>query len=253
MLTLAIWWVGTFLEALLLMRGLQAKLVRVFPIFYSYLFLVFVGEILRFLSYHWFASHYYEVYWSTQVLSLVGGSAVIFEIYRVGLRRFPGTARMTQYLLLIVFGLVFSKALVRTSSGLYDRFAGTMVDLERDLRIVQAVALLALLSLFLLYAIPFGRNLRGIFVGYGLFISMIVTQFTLLRFFTSNVVVFWSYLQPVCYLMVLCLWIVALWSLDGVREVKPAMQFVDDYQTLASATGRQLERTFSRLTGTVRP
>jgi hypothetical protein len=254
MLTLAIWWVGTFLEALLLMRGLQTKLIRVFPIFFSYLLIVFVSEILRFFTYHWYASSAYrDVYWSTQFLSLVVGSAVIFEVYRVGLKRFPGTARMTQYLLLVVFGLVFAKALVRTSGGLYDWFVGTLVDLERNLRVVQAVALLALLSLFLIYAIPFGRNLRGILIGYGMFIAMTVTQFTLHHYFANDVVAFWSYLQPICYLFVLSVWLAAVWSPDGAVEETPVSEPEHDYQILASSTGQQLERTFARLTWTARP
>jgi hypothetical protein len=35
MLTMVIWWLAILLEALLLIRGFQEKLVRRFPIFYS--------------------------------------------------------------------------------------------------------------------------------------------------------------------------------------------------------------------------
>jgi hypothetical protein len=255
MLTLAIWWVGTLLEALLLWRGVQAKLFRVFPIFYSYLFLVLTGEVLRFTTYRWFPHSYAIVYWFTQFLSLIVGSAVIFEIYRVGLGRFPGTARMTQYFLLIVFGIVFVKTVAKNfaSADLYPWITGSLVDLERNFRIVQAVALVALLSLFFLYAIPFGRNLRGILVGYGLFIGATITQFTLLFYWRhDDVAAFWNYLQPICYLFVLCFWTASLWSLDIVPEVEPQMQLERDYQMLADSTRRQFERTLSRLTWTAR-
>jgi hypothetical protein len=255
MLTLAIWWVGTLLEALLLWRGVQAKLVRVFPIFYSYLLVVLVSEVVRFVAYHSHPSSYAFVYWFTQFLSLVVGSAVIFEIYRVGLGRFPGTARMTQYFLLIVFGIVFVKTVAKNfaSADLYPWITGSLVDLERNFRIVQAVALVALLSLFFLYAIPFGRNLRGILVGYGLFIGATITQFTLLFYWRhDDVAAFWSYLQPICYDLVLCFWTASLWSLDIVPEVEPQMQLERDYQMLADSTRRQFERTLSRLTWTAR-
>jgi len=255
MLTLAIWWVGTLLEALLLLRGMQAKLIRVFPIFYSYLLVVFSSEILRFTTYSWYAARYAQVYWVTQFLSLVVGSAVIFEIYRVGLRRFPGTAQMTRYLLLIVFGIVFAKTLVKNSvsNDLYPWITSSLEDLERNLRIVQAVGIVALLALFFLYAIPFGKNLRGILMGYGLFIGMTITQLTLLYYVHNDVAVFWNYLQPICYLLVLCLWTSSLWSPDRVSEIEPHTELEHDYQMLASSTRRQLERTLSRLTWTARP
>jgi hypothetical protein len=254
MLTLGIWWVGTLLEALLLWRGVQAKLVRVFPIFYSYLLLVLVSEVVRFVTYHSYASRYAFVYWLTQFLSLVVGSAVIFEIYRVGLSRFPGTARMAQYFLLIVFGIVFGKTVTNNFGPTELWITGSLVDLERNFRIVQAVALVALLSLFFLYAIPFGRNLRGILAGYGLFIAATITQFTLLFYWRhDDVAAFWNYLQPICYDLVLCFWAVSLWSLDTVPEVEPQMQLEHDYQMLANSTRRQFERTLSRLTWTARP
>lgn len=251
MLTLAIWWLGILLEALLLVRGLQEKLVRHFPIFYSYILFVFVEEFLRFSVYRWFSSHYSQVYWATQFLSLVIGSAVILEIYRVGLRSFPGTARMARYLLLIVFGAVFAKTLANPSGGLFWWFAKRSLVLERNLRIVQALAILTLVSLFLWYAIPFGKNLKGIVFGYGLFIAMSIVQLTL-SYTWGNIRLFWPYVQPVSYLLVLGLWASALWSVQPVPEGKPAMQLEDDYAVLVASTRSQLRRTLVCLGWAVR-
>jgi hypothetical protein len=248
---MTIWWLAILLEALLLVRGLPGKLVRQFPIFYSYILFVFVEEFLRFSVYRWFSSHYSQVYWITQFLSLVIGSAVIFEIYRVGLRSFPGTARMARYLLLIVFGAVFAKALANPSGGLFWWFAKRSLVLERNLRIVQALAILTLVSLFLWYAIPFGRNLKGIVFGYGLFIAMSIVQLTL-SYTWGDIRLFWPYVQPVSYLLVLGLWASALWSVQPVPEGKPAMQLEDDYEVLVASTRSQLRRTFARLGWAVR-
>jgi len=46
------------------------------------------------------------------------------------------------------------------------------------MRTVQALAIAALVALFLVYSIPFGRNLKGILLGYGLFIGASVMWFT---------------------------------------------------------------------------
>jgi hypothetical protein len=251
MLTMTIWWLAISLEALLLIRGLQEKLVRQFPIFYSYILFVFVEEFLRFIVYRWFSSRYSEVYWTTQFLGLVIGSAVIFEIYRVGLRSFPGTARMARYLLLIVFGAVFAKALANPSGGLFWWFAKRSVMLERNLRIVQGLAILSLVSLFLWYAIPFGKNLKGILFGYSLFIAMSIVQLTL-SYTWADIQLFWPYVQPVSYLLVLGLWASALWSAQSVPEGKPATQLEDDYEVLVASTRTQLRRALARLGWTAR-
>jgi len=251
MLTMVIWWLAILLEALLLIRGFQEKLVRRFPIFYSYILFVLVEELLRFSVYRWFSSRYSQVYWATQFLSLVIGSAVIFEIYRVGLRSFPGTARMARYLLLIVFGAVFAKTLANPSGGVFWWIAERSLMLERNLRIVQALAILTLVSLFLWYAIPFGKNLKGILLGYGLFIAMSIVQLTL-SYTWGDIRLFWPYVQPVSYLLVLGLWASALWTAQSVPGGKRATQLEDDYEVLAASTRTQLRRALASLGWTAR-
>jgi hypothetical protein len=253
MLTMAIWLAGISLEGLLLFRGRQVRLLRRFPIFYFYILFVLADEILRFSVYRWYPKHYAQVYWSTQFLGLFIGSAVIFEIYRVGLVRFPGTARMTRYVLLFVFGVVVTKALTNQPDGLLSWLAGTSVELERDLRTVQALAILTLVSLFFWYAIPFGRNLKGILLGYGLFIATSLVQFALWHYSIGNVEAFWPYAQPLAYILVLAVWMGALWSADPVPQIELPVQLEKDYQILAASTRNQLQRALAFLGWAVRP
>jgi hypothetical protein len=244
MLNLSIWWLGILLEALLLLRGVQARLVRKFPAFYTYVLIVFVSEFLRFSFYRWYPAIYFDVYWATQFLSLVIGSAVIFEIYRVGLRTYPGAARMARNLLFIVFGAIFAKALAHPPGNVFGWLAAGSEEIERNLRIVQALAILTLSLLLLLYAIPFGRNLRGILFGYGLFITTSIVQLTVMPYAWRTIQHFWSYLQPVTYMIVLVIWLNALWSKHPV----PWMERVEnDYEALLSATSSQLQRARARL------
>ena len=246
MLTMTIWWLAILLEGLLLVRGFQAKLLRQYPFFYAYMLCVFATELLRFSVYRWYAADYLGVYWITQFLSLLIGSAVILEIYRVGLREFPGAARMARNLLLIVFAGVFAKALAHPQGGILLWLAETSEVLERNLRIVQALAILTLVSVFLWYAIPFGRNLRGILCGYSLFIATTVFRLDLVPYY-SDIKVLWPYLQTVSYLGVLCIWAGALWSAHPVPEQNPAPQLEHDYQALAVPTRSQFQRMLARL------
>lgn len=252
MVTMMIWWVAIFLEALLLARGLQRKMFHQYPFFHSYILFVFLEEFFRFFAYRWDGNFYFKVYWSTQFLSLVIGSTVIFELYRVGLRGFPGTAKMARALLLIVFAAIFTKVLANPSGGIFQWFALKSEELERSLRVAQASALLALVALCIWYAIPFGKNLKGIVYGYGLFISMSILQLTAVSHFWSYIGVLWSYLQPCSYLLVLGMWVAALWSSDGVAESRPASKPGGDYGTLADSTRDLLEQARTRMGSAVR-
>jgi hypothetical protein len=247
MLNVMIWSVGIFLEILLLVRGFQEKLYRQFPIFYLYLLFVMLNDVVSMGVYRWVPNYYLQVYWVTQFLSLAIGSGIIFEIYRVALRSFPGAARMTRYVLLIVFGAIFAKALTIPSGGVFTWLAAASIMLERNLRIVQALAIVTLGLLFLWYAIPFGKNLKGILFGYSLFIGLSIVQFTLWRYSLEQIKPFWSYAQPVCYLLVMGIWVRTLWFADSLPEVNPDVQIEIDYELLMATTRDQFRKTLARL------
>jgi hypothetical protein len=143
--------------------------------------------------------------------------------------------------------VIFVKALARPFDGLLWHLAENSAYLERNLRIVQAFAILTLVSAFLWYAIPFGRNLRGILFGYGLFIAMGIVQLTLMSNNWGNARLYWSYAQSTSYLIVLGLWNGALWSVHSAPESTTAIKLEKDYQALVASTRTQFQRTLTRL------
>jgi hypothetical protein len=247
MLTMAIWCVGTLAEVLVLVRGFQAKLFRRFPIFYAYLLFVNLDEFARFFVYRWHTSYYFQVYWVTQFFSLAIGSAIILEIYQVALRSYPGAAKMARYLLLVVFGAILIKALTVPSESVITWVAATSLVLERNLRIVQALAILTLVSLFFWYAIPFGRNLKGILGGYSLFIGISIIQITLLYHSWDLIKPFWTYAPSLSYLLVLGIWARTLWSSQPVPEARADIRLESDYELLVASTRDQFRRAVARL------
>lgn len=253
MLTQVIWWGGMCLEAVMLFRGLRERLVFKYPVFYLYIAFVLFEDLLRFYIYRWHPAIYPQTYWITDFFGLVIGSGVVFEIYRSGLSAYPGTARMARNLLLLVFALTFAKVLVNTSYGSLWWPAETTAELERNLRIVQASALIALVALFLLYAIPFGRNLKGILSGYSLYIAVSLIQLTLVSHFGNSIQRLWSYVNSVSYLIALCIWTRGLWSHELSPELKPSTRLEYDYEALRAATRRRLQETRASLERAVRP
>src|SRR5258708_19772589 len=111
MLSDSIWWSALALEALLLIRGWKCGLLHRYPIFYGYVFFVLIQSVLRFAISQWSAEAYRYAYWTTEYLAAVAGCAWVFEIYRIGLYSYPGTAPIIRNVLFSVFPLLFSTRL----------------------------------------------------------------------------------------------------------------------------------------------
>lgn len=223
MLTQIIVWAGIFFLFLLLLRGLQARWRSSFPLFYSYVLFVFVETVCGLGLYIWAPRYYAQVYWICQFVAIALGSLVLFEIYRVALRPYPGTARLARNLLFLVFCLAFAKVLVNHSYGSLWWPAQTYQELERNLRVVQAFAVVALVIVMVLYTIPRDRHLKGILAGYGLFVASSIVQLSMLSYVGSSFQPWLVYLQPLSYDVVLCIWTVALWSPLAERSHSPSL------------------------------
>jgi prepilin signal peptidase PulO-like enzyme (type II secretory pathway) len=253
MLGQAIWWGSILLETLLLFRGFRGQLLARYPVFYSYIGFVWLQSLLRFSIYHSRPQLYLPVYWITQALGVLVGCAVVFEIYRTGLRAYPGTARMARNLLAFVFVMALTKALVDSWNDPQWWSIATNADLEKALRTVQSLAILALVLLFLFYSIPFGRNLRGILMGYGLFVAVSVIQLNFVTHTASRFNDFWSYVSPGSYFAVLGVWAAYLWSYRANPEPKKSVELEVQYQRLAAATSHRLREARGYLAKAVRP
>jgi hypothetical protein len=252
MLNQSIWWGGIAVEILLLVRGVRGQLLFRYPVFYAYVSFVLTQSLLRFFIYQWHRDVYRDVYWTTEFLGVLIGCGIVFEIYRVGLSAYPGTAQMARKVLSIVFVMAVAGALAEASQDSRWWVEATSRDIEQTLRAVQALSLAALVALFLFYSIPFGRNLRGMLLGYGLFISASVISLTFTSSGVNKIRDFWAYLNPASYDLALGFWITHLWSYCAVPETHRAVRLEQEYQRIAAGTHRRLQRARGYLAKTVR-
>jgi hypothetical protein len=252
MLSQIIWWGIIALEILLLVRAFRGRLAAHYPIFYIYISFVLSQDLLRLFVYQRESRFYAPVYWVTEFLGVVTGCAVVFEICRVALLAYPGTGRLARNLLAIGFVLACTNAAVAASNDAH-RWIATCVNLERDVRLVQAITILALVALFLVYSIPFGRNLRGILIGYGLFIGLSVIQLAFVAVIGNMSSKFLAYLHPVSYALALCVWVGHLWAYRSNPEPERAFAFEQQYARVAAATRYRLREARGYLEKAVHP
>src|SRR5260370_12536454 len=111
---------------------------------------------------------------------------------------------MARKILLFLFVLALTKAVAALWSDPHLLAETTPLQMERALRTVQAISIVALVTVFAFYSIPFGRNLRGILLGYGLFIGERVICLT---FVSAAGPAFWLYADAPSYVVALSLWL----------------------------------------------
>ena len=247
MLDQFIWWGGIATMILLLVRGQQSRLISRYPAFYFYIFFVLSQSFLRLYVYHWKPSFYRYTYWSTEFVGILMGCGVGFEIFRVGLRAYPGASRMARNSLLLLFLVALVIAAASTANDPRWWAEAAITELQRAMRMVQAFSLFALVLLFLHYSIPFGRNLRGILFGYGLFVAGSVVWLTFAYKGSGRFGSFWFYLYPFLYDISLLVWVGHLWGYRPNPQTQESAQFERQYERIADATKRRLREARSYL------
>jgi hypothetical protein len=255
MLTQVIWWSSIALEILVLTRGFQGKLASRYPAFYIYICYVLFEDLsslflLRCFPEFYSSRLYSYTYWSTELIGVLIGCGVVFEIYRMGLLPYPGTARMARNVLALLFALAIAKGIANAWSDPGWWLQVNARAIEQTLRMVQALGIIALVALFLFYSIPFRSNLRGVLLGYGLFVGARVISLT---FVPPDATGFWSYAYSGCFIAALGIWLVHLWSFTSARASEQAVgRLESDYQRVAASTRRRLEAARGQLAKAVR-
>jgi len=240
MLSSVLWILGPILESLILLRGTQGHFLKKYKLFYVYVVWVLVRDLSLFAVYHVWSSGYAYVYWYSQFLSILVGCGVVWEIYRAALGSYSGAARMARSVLLFLFVITMSRIVVAAVTSGKWLPGQTTLETEREFRIVQLVLLAGLVALLTYYAIPAGRNLKGLIAGYGIFLATNLVQLTLRDFLGDRFQNWWQYIQPATYIFVLLIWCQTLWSYAPAAESRPESRIELSYQSLACETKKRL-------------
>jgi hypothetical protein len=251
--TLTIWLVAIALESLLLCRAVAKKFIGRFALFYTYLVFILLRDVGLLVVYFLWPHFYPQAYWVSEPVGVLMGCALVWEVYKCAFARYPGAARVARNVLVFLFIFATARILVKAWESPNWVPGRTAFEIERDLRIVQGALLLGLVILFAYYAIRLGRNLNGIVGGYGLFLATSVINLTLRNNLGRAFQRQWQLIQPACYLLVLALWCLGLWSYASVPEpeVEPALE--RDYQALRARTKTKLSAARARLLRDIHP
>jgi len=254
LLTQSAWWTGNALEAILLYRALRGRFFRKYFVFYAYLSYVLIEQLVAFGVYVFTPAFYPKFYWSMQFVSITIGYCVIWEIFRQVFGPYPGAAKVTRNLLAAILVLVLCKVFLNAPyHWQLDALSRNADELERYLRVVQASLLVAIIALVAYYAISLGKNVKGMILGYGVFIGLTVMQLAIGSYFGRSFRPVWKHLAWVSYSAALITWCATLWSYHPNPQPIADGGLERDYEILSTRTARLLGQIRSGVVRTIRP
>jgi hypothetical protein len=231
-----IWVVGILFEALVLYRGVRGKLLLRYPNFYVYILSLFLADTTFFLAYLTKFPIADKWSWYAGFVSLLLGCGIALEIFRHGLSPYAGAekfARVASYTFLaavMVFAVVYP--IIAPSNGARAIFTRA----QQYFLAVQGVLLIVIIQVMAYYAIPAGRNLKGMMLGYGQAVAVTLALLAVRNYKGPGFQHAWTFTQQLSYLASLSIWLVALWSYIPAPVPKARIKPDDDYDGLASRT-----------------
>ncbi len=212
----ALWYsllvLGVGLETVLLWRTHKGGMWRHYPFFVAYVLFVLLRTLVLFAVMQLRAELYSVLYWRSEILAVALWFLITWEVFRQSFPKWSAIYRVASNALLVVlYGSAIT--LVVTGARLGRPLADRVVYplMERSLGCTQAISLLLLLILARYYGVSMGRNVRGIAVGFGMFVSISVANFSALELLTSFVP-YWRLVRPLSFLGMLVIWTCALWT-----------------------------------------
>jgi len=226
---------GIVVELALLLRGLRTRLFRRYYFFYTYIGSVILGSAVLMTILLKMPGLYSKSYWPVQLITLVTGYGILLEILNQVLAPYPGAERFARLSGLAAFAAIFCFALI--APFLMPRWSpGSVIEFERDLRSVQALFIFGLLALIFYYAIPIGRNMKGMVFGYGLYILTSLVSLAVRSYAGPSFLRVWSVAQPLSLDVSLMIWLIALWSYCPNPVPDPTIHLEEDYEALVTRT-----------------
>lgn len=215
------------LEVCLVWRLLRAGLVFTYPYFSFYLSCL----VLRTAALH--AAQWYGVdkippdvyaayYWNTESIGIGLRCLVVWEVFR---HAFSPGSPLNQMAVkgfgIIAFGLfIFA---IGTLSALwnyetYAKFHSLYPALDRSFGFAQSAFILAILLTVKFYGIRLGRNLWGIAVGFGAWISLSTLDNAAIDL-THSFYPYLQFIRPLSFVGLLVSWTWALWEVSPIPSV----------------------------------
>jgi hypothetical protein len=243
----AIWLVCDLMLVWLLGRAWRVKILTRYPFFFGYVGFVLCMDLVRLYLELKTSPRAYEIgYWISEFFDALAGFGVTWQIYATILAPYGGVRRMARAVLSVFFALVLAKALVELTGNPLHNLGPTTVELERNLRFVQALLLMLMATLVVHYALPMGRNARSMLAGYAFYVGCMVIALSLRSQWGDGFQRSKDLVDRLGYITALLVWCGGMWSYS--RDPAPEALIETDYDQISAQTSRAFGRLRQHVT-----
>jgi hypothetical protein len=246
-------YLALLIEVVILVRAIQSKNFAKYSMFYAYLLTVLVASVFLQIAKPAVSVPVYAVlYWRLELVTVALGCGVIIEISGRVFARHLSLDRFVKWVAIITFGAIFLVFVMHVAFLPHWKPVASPAELELELRIAQAIALLSIVFLTGYYGFEIGKNMKGLILGFGVYVGASIISLTLRFFIGIWFSLVWRIIEPFSYIAALLIWMVALWSYEPAPASPPEPTDID-YRRLAGRTRQalgsiqeQLDRTPDR-------
>jgi hypothetical protein len=229
-----VWGLGIVLEFSILARSLFSGNYKRFPFFYIYILagttqavgLIFIRNAVAYRSF----------YWPAQFITLFIGCGLVVEIFVHVLSAYPGVETFSIKVCLIALVAIVAGALIYVRMTPAGALIASEPELEKKVRIAQIILFVGLLGAIVHYGISLGKNMRGMLIGYGLYLGTSLVSLALRSYFGSAFSNVWRFVQPSSFDVSLLIWLIALWSDHPNPPSGGGGGLESDYEALVALT-----------------
>ena len=244
--------VGFGLGVCLLWRLLGQRMVTHYRFLFAYLLFTLLGmDLTLFVVRRSVPGIYPVVYWEFEMVCLLFRFFVIWEIYR---HTFPRGSLLShipsQGRGALCFWVVLLSLSALSWSRAYASFHSVLLALECSIGFAQAVLVLAEMLVAKLCGFPMGRNIWGMALGLGAYVSINILNLALLDLapWTLRYI---SGIVPVCFMATVAIWTWALWTY--APNPSPSTAPAEDSAAELAQWTEQWSRAHSAVRKTVNP
>jgi len=208
------------LEGLLILRGMGSRVFRLFPLFYSYVIYCFCWVVGMYLISWLDPQAYPSTYWICYLVSILVEFTVLVEISDHIFQPFPAIRKLGRALTVLIaagLGLFYILPTILGSAG------RSRLLLEFALRasVTKAIILAVLFYMARHYDCQMGKNVRGLMLGFSIYVGMNVALMASAQAFGSALFarILW-FMEPLAFTLCLLVWTVSLWRLAPMPSMR---------------------------------
>lgn len=230
--------IGLVLLSLLVWRARVARLLSLFPVFYSYIIYVLCGTVTLTAIYAIRPRWYATGFWFHELVCVLVEFAVLVEIADHMFQPFPAIrnlGRALTILLSVALGLIYILPAISKSQDM-DR---GLLDFSLRTSLTKAAILAVLFFAARHFDLKLGKNVAGLMLGFSIYVGVNVTNFAAALSFAAALYAKTLWLMsPSAYCLCLLVWTIGLWELAPMPRtdsVRPAASGNSEALTLELA------------------